>query len=243
MPVILNKVSSPKYENNNVRQQLLTQALRMSYLDGSIKATEYNNGNVTEEEINTFAPMKTRLDKTMKENSPGYKVQMHVKRLIKTKLRIFSLSRESRYGNSRKKMSSTSYFFNPEKNSRPGTNMGERYFFIILVDMKVILMLAIDPRSNYSHLSAGRGRNQGKSPITIFGYVCISKRLEELYDSIINSCLGYIRELAENSNVIIAPKGRCTDESIKIKMKNDLLNSLMKIVKKYQRCRKSRRHI
>jgi len=104
-----------------MRHQLLSQALRMSFLDGSIRANEYNNGKVTEEDANYFMPLK--VNTSIRNSSVNHKIQLNANKLVKCKLRIFSLSKESRYGNAQKKMNSTTMSFKAEKSERPDTRM------------------------------------------------------------------------------------------------------------------------
>eukprot|EP00826_Nyctotherus_ovalis_P066977 TRINITY_DN9968_c0_g1_i22.p1 TRINITY_DN9968_c0_g1~~TRINITY_DN9968_c0_g1_i22.p1 ORF type:complete len:229 (+),score=75.15 TRINITY_DN9968_c0_g1_i22:685-1371(+) len=119
-PVNLKKVVSPKYENNNMRQQLLSQALRMSFLDGSILPSEYDSGRVPEENASHLGSLKPSTSPHIRS-----KVQVHANKLIKHKLRIFSLSKESRYGNAQKKMNTTCF-----ARERPGTRLVDRLRFV-----------------------------------------------------------------------------------------------------------------
>lgn len=68
------------------------------------------------------------------------------------------------------------------------------------------------------------------------------KRIEELYDFIILTCYNYARELGESEKVVVEPKKRCMDESAKAGLKTELVNTLVGIIRKYQRARPNQRH-
>lgn len=117
-PVNLKKVVSPKYESSNVRQELYSRALRMSLLDGSVLASECGDGGFSAENASRLAPLKPSASPHVRSQ-----VQANANKLIKHKLRIFSLSKESRYGNAQKKMSATCF-----ARERPGTRLADRLF-------------------------------------------------------------------------------------------------------------------
>jgi len=95
----LTKILSPRYEGNDIKTELLTQALESSFLDGKISASEYYRGKNLEERTVQFTPLRVRFASTSKHirnaTNPylNHKVQYRARQLLKDRLRILNLSR------------------------------------------------------------------------------------------------------------------------------------------------------
>ena len=92
---------SPKYEGSDLKQELLCQALKQSFLEGEVGPSDYARGKADEGKATLFTSLKARFNSTMRggRGNPyaNYKVQMRAKKMFKSKLRIYNLSVQSQY--------------------------------------------------------------------------------------------------------------------------------------------------
>eukprot|EP01022_Parablepharisma_sp_SALTPOND_P036219 TRINITY_DN980_c0_g1_i1.p2 TRINITY_DN980_c0_g1~~TRINITY_DN980_c0_g1_i1.p2 ORF type:complete len:242 (-),score=17.08 TRINITY_DN980_c0_g1_i1:471-1196(-) len=103
-PAKVQKVLSPKYEGNDIKKQLLGEALKHSFLEGHIGRDEYEIGKTNADRISAFTPLRIRFNSTMRNTNKGNpyandKVQLRARKLLKRKLRILNLSIKNRYVN------------------------------------------------------------------------------------------------------------------------------------------------
>jgi len=97
IPVDLMKITSPKYENNDLKKQMLLKALKHSFIKGDITHEDYNTIQKDNTRLNSFTPFRRKAHLIKDQNSTynDIKLQKYANNLMKKKIRTLNIRNAS----------------------------------------------------------------------------------------------------------------------------------------------------